>query len=50
MFVCILNRRWDLILLTLVSLNSFNCGENWHDPVKCKVSLAFSFLNNVEHF
>lgn len=21
-----------------MSVCSFNCGENWHDPVKCKVS------------
>lgn len=22
---------------------SFNCGENWHDPVKCKVSMSKIF-------
>lgn len=28
----------DYVSLTChVSSCSFNCGENWHDPVKCKV-------------
>lgn len=26
---------------------SFNCGENWHDPVKCKVSISEFFVKCV---
>lgn len=29
---------------------SFNCGENWHDPVKCKVSQSGLFCHLTEKY
>lgn len=33
----------------MMSVCSFNCGENWHDPVKCKVSNQQLFQHYLHH-
>lgn len=31
----------DIFICFSISITSFNCGENWHDPVKCKVCFLY---------